>query len=179
MYAPQEQFTFAVVTGVIDDFGLSIADARVIPLDNEQSFSIYTILEQDGQPIEEASRREKVRQRLLAALLAEDTNEVKVSRKAPRQVRMFQTSTRVNFAEDARNQRTVLELVAGDRPGLLAETSQIFRRLSIFIRMAKIVTVGERAEDVFYVTDSSGKPLSNDLQEKIRAALVSAEENKR
>ena len=178
VYAPQEQFTFALVTSVLDEFGLSIEDARIIPLDNDQSLSIYTILESDGEAIEESSRREKIRQRLLSALNTEDSGPVKITRKAPRQVRMFSTSTSVSFAEDSNNSRTVMELISGDRPGLLAETGQVLRDQNIFIRMAKIVTVGERAEDVFYVTDNKGQPLSEAAQEKLRTALVSADENK-
>ncbi len=48
IYSPQELYTFAIATAVFDEFGLSIADARIIPLDNEYSMSMYTILEQDG-----------------------------------------------------------------------------------------------------------------------------------
>jgi [protein-PII] uridylyltransferase len=174
VYAPQLQFTFALVTGVLDEFGVSIFDARVIPLQNDHSLSVYTILEQDGQPIEEESRREKILSRLLKALHAGDDAEVTITRKAPRQVRMFSTSTTVSFAEDRRNNRTVMELVAGDRPGLLAETGQVLREQNIFIRMAKIVTVGERAEDVFYITNDKGEPLTAEQQDSLRTALVSA-----
>lgn len=179
VYAPQEQFTFALVTSVLDEFGLSITDARIISLQNDQSLSIYTILEQDGESIHESNRREKILSRLLTTLRSGEEGSVTITRKAPRQVRMFSTSTRVNFAEDARNNRTVMELIAGDRPGLLAETSQALRELNIFIRMAKIVTVGERAEDVFYITDSNGRPLSAELQEQLRTALVSASDDNR
>ena len=174
IYAPQEQFTFALATSVIDEFGLSIYDARIIPLDNEQSLSIYTVLEQDGQAIGEDTRREKIRQRLIDILQARDSGPLKVTRKAPRQVRMFSTSTQVDFATDEANNRTVMELTAGDSPGLLAETGQVLRNLNIFIRMAKIVTLGERAEDVFYITDDRNQALSEELQHQLREALVSS-----
>jgi UTP:GlnB (protein PII) uridylyltransferase len=40
---------------------------------------------------------------------------------------------------------------------------------------ARIMTIGERAEDVFYVADEHGRPLSNDarlrLEEQLHAAL--------
>jgi [protein-PII] uridylyltransferase len=123
-------------------------------------------------------RRDKARQRLLKTLHESTSDLVKVTRKAPRQVRMFSTATSVSFATDMANHRTVIELVAGDRPGLLAETSQALRDLNIFILMAKIVTVGERAEDVFYVTDKDNQPLSPELLEQLRTALVSDTANK-
>jgi [protein-PII] uridylyltransferase len=73
------------------------------------------------------------------------------------------------------NNRTVMELVSGDRPGLLAATGKILRELNIFIQMAKIVTVGERAEDVFYITDHHQQTVSPELEANLRDALVSAD----
>jgi [protein-PII] uridylyltransferase len=174
IYASQDQYTFALATSVMDEFGLSITDARIIPLENQQSLSIYTTLEQDGQAVSEDNRRTKIRQRLLDILQAGDKSPVKITRKAPRQVRMFSTTTQVEFARDEHNSRTMMQLTASDRPGLLAETGQVLRDLNIYIRMAKIVTVGERAEDVFYITDSQTKPLSDDQQNQLREALVSS-----
>ncbi|MCP3999719.1 MAG: [protein-PII] uridylyltransferase [Gammaproteobacteria bacterium] len=177
VHAPQGQFTFAIATGVLDEFGLSIADARIIPLTNQQSLSIYTILERDGEAVEDINRREKIRSRLLSELKVSDKNPILITRKAPRQVRMFTTSTVVSFAKDQTNNRTVMELTSGDRPGLLAETGQVLRDMNIYIQMAKIVTVGERAEDVFYITDDQGKPLSEEIQNKLCHALVSADQS--
>ncbi|MGI9289725.1 MAG: [protein-PII] uridylyltransferase [Gammaproteobacteria bacterium] len=174
IYAPQDQFTFAMATSVIDEFGLTIYDARIIPLENEQSLSIYTVLEQDGEAINEEGRRNKIRQRLLDTLGDSDKGPVKVTRKAPRQVRMFSIPTQVEFASDKKNSRTVMSLTASDRPGLLAETGQALRDLDIFIFMAKIVTVGERAEDVFYITDNQNLPLSEDMEKQLRENLVSS-----
>ena len=73
---------------------------------------------------------------------------------------MFSTPTQVNFSVDNRNDRTILELVAADRPGLLSEVGKVFRAERVAINGAKIMTVGERAEDVFYITDADGGPLS-------------------
>jgi [protein-PII] uridylyltransferase len=174
IYAPQEQFTFAIATAVLDEFGLSIADARIVPLENNCSLTMFTILEQDGQPIAEESRRDKILQRLAKAIRTADGSPIPVTRKAPRQVRMFATSTQVDFVDDEANQRTVMELTAGDKPGLLAETGQVLRDQNASILMAKIVTVGERAEDVFYIVSSDGAMLKTEQQESLREALRNA-----
>jgi len=177
IYSPQTQFTFAIATSVLDESGLSIMDARIIPLNNNQSLSMYNILEQDGQAISEEIRREKIRQRLAKAISAGEDSPVRITRKVPRQVRMFSTSTSVNFAPDHANNRTVMELTTGDKPGILAETSKVLRGENVFIRMAKIVTVGERAEDVFYITDSLGQMLSSEKQTLLAQHLKDAIDN--
>ena len=87
---------------------------------------------------------------------------------------MFNTSTQVLFSDDQPNNRTVMELTTGDKPGLLAETGTTLLKQNIFIRMAKIVTVGERAEDVFYITDNKEQMLNETQQNNLREALISA-----
>jgi UTP:GlnB (protein PII) uridylyltransferase len=47
----------------------------------------------------------------------------------------------------------------------------------MLIRMAKIVTVGERAEDVFYIINSAREMLTVEQQESLRAALKQAIDN--
>ena len=42
------------------------------------------------------------------------------------------------------------------------------------IQNAKIITVGERAEDVFYIWDECDKPLTEEACESLRTALVDA-----
>jgi [protein-PII] uridylyltransferase len=95
-----------------------------------------------------------------------------VTRRAPRQVRMFSTPTQLTFTDDPARQRTIVELIAGDRPGLLSEIGKVFLAEKIDVATAKIMTIGERAEDVFYVTDASGGLLSEDTRRRLQEQLV-------
>jgi [protein-PII] uridylyltransferase len=70
--------------------------------------------------------------------------------------------------------RLVLELTAGDRPGLLCEVGKVLMAERVELHAAKIMTVGERAEDVFYLTDFDNRPLSNAAAERLRDRLVQA-----
>jgi [protein-PII] uridylyltransferase len=87
---------------------------------------------------------------------------------------MFPIPTVVSFATDEKNNRTVMELVAGDRPGLLSEVGKVLRDKRVMIHTAKIVTLGERAEDVFYVTDRAGAPLGPEFCEDLKRSLTAA-----
>ena len=87
---------------------------------------------------------------------------------------MFSTPTTVNFAADEPNNRTVMEIIAGDHPGLLSEIGQILREYRINIQTAKILTIGERAEDVFFITDNDGNPLDARQCEELEQAITSA-----
>jgi [protein-PII] uridylyltransferase len=75
-----------------------------------------------------------------------------------RQLRHFPIEPEVNVQPDERGQFHSLSITAGDRPGLLYAIARVLGRYDIALRTAKIVTLGERAEDVFVV---SGAALSN------------------
>jgi [protein-PII] uridylyltransferase len=85
---------------------------------------------------------------------------------------MFKTNTSVTFSNNTADGTTVMELVAADRPGLLSKVGQTFLTLQIDIAAAKIVTIGERAEDVFYVRNRDGSVLDAAAQEQLRNELI-------
>src|SRR5262249_57173428 len=97
-----------------------------------------------------------------------------VSRRAPRQVRMFHTPTHIALSVDERNGRSVLELTAGDRPGLLCEGGRVLMHERIELHAAKIMTVGGRAADVFYLTDFDNRPLGAAAAEQLKEHLMRA-----
>lgn len=65
-----------------------------------------------------------------------------------------------------------MELVASDRPGLLSKVGKVFVDERIDIDAAKVMTIGERAEDVFYISTESGAPLDDAAKKSLRAALT-------
>jgi [protein-PII] uridylyltransferase len=73
--------------------------------------------------------------------------------------------------DDARN-LSVLEVASLDRPGLLARIGEVFTEYGVMLQAAKIQTLGERVEDVFFVTDTQRQPIDDpELAEQIQAAI--------
>ncbi len=179
VYAPKELHSFMRSTAVLDELGLTIIDARIVPMTEAQNLDTYRVLESDGSPLAGQRRLGEIRQRLLKILASPDAPPLKVSRRAPRQVRMFSTPVQVSVTNDATNERTVVELVAGDRPGLLLQVAKVLESEQVALQNAKISTVGERAEDVFFVTTADGAPLDDEqsrrLQRQLKQALMEHE----
>jgi len=173
-YTPHRMHSFARTTAVLDQMGLNVVDARLISSANGFSLETYFVLEDSGAVITDAARVREIERGLERALRQPEDAPLTVTRRAPRQVRMFSTPTQVNFSVDSRNRRTILELVAADRPGLLSEVGKVFKAQHVDIHGAKIMTVGERAEDVFYVTDTEGRLLSEEACLQVQSALVRA-----
>jgi len=171
-YTPQTQHSFARTTGLLDQLGLTIVDARITPTADGFSLDVYHVLEDTGVEISDALRTRDIEQHLAHALAKPDDASVTVTRRAPRQVRMFTTPTQITFSDDPVNQRTIVELIAGDRPGLLSQIGKVFLIERVDIYTSKIMTVGERAEDVFYVSGADGKPLSTEARQQLARRLT-------
>jgi [protein-PII] uridylyltransferase len=82
----------------------------------------------------------------------------------------------VLFHDDPANERTVMEVTASDRPGLLSAIAKVMAECHIQLQNAKVSTLGERVEDIFFITDEKGMPLGREekrrcLKEKIIRAL--------
>jgi [protein-PII] uridylyltransferase len=173
-YAPRRLRSFARTTAVLDQMGLNVVDARLITSANGFSLETYVVLEDNGMVIADAARVREIEQGVWRTLRQSEDPQATVTRRAPRQVRMFSTPTQVNFSVDSRNGRTILELIAADRPGLLSEVGKVFRTERVAINGAKIMTVGERAEDVFYITDAEGRLLADEACRRLLDSLVRA-----
>jgi [protein-PII] uridylyltransferase len=176
IYMPRGQHSFARTTAILDRLSLNIVDARITPTTDNFSLDTYFVLEQNGRTIvhpgADPNRIHEIETALRRALGETPHAPVKVARRTPRQVRMFTTRTQVTFDTDARNHRTGLELIAGDRPGLLCAVANVFHEEGIEVLGARIMTVGERAEDVFYITDSHGKPLGEAAGARLQQRLT-------
>ena len=61
---------------------------------------------------------------------------------------------------DSSNRYTVIEVAGLDRIGLLYDLTEALFRLNLNIASAHITTFGERAVDVFYVTDLTGAKIT-------------------
>ena len=172
LFTFREKRTFARATAVLDELGMTIVDARIVPLDNSRGIVTLVFMEQDQRVESDEARINKVRRALTRILTAPSDKVQSVTRTVPRQARMFSTKTTVDFSRSTADDQTVLELRAADRPGLLSTIGQVFIEQGIDIEAAKIVTIGEKAEDVFYVCLESGGALDETQQVELGKALL-------
>ncbi len=156
IHAPLADHLFAATTRALNQMGLTVADARIIQAANGFTFDTYVVLEEDGEPISSSQRIEEILHYLRQHINNKALIGVDISRRPPRQLKHFKTKTEVSFFEDSSNDRTVMELFAADRPGVLSRVGQALMECGVYLRNAKIATIGERVEDVFHITTREG-----------------------
>ncbi len=87
----------------------------------------------------------------------------------------FSVESRVSIDNSLSDELTVIEVSGRDRTGLLFDLSRILSSLGIDIYSAQIATFGEKAVDVFYVTDESRRKITREaMHKKLRESLLEA-----
>jgi [protein-PII] uridylyltransferase len=173
IHAISGRHLFPKVCAELEQLDLSIHDARIYDANDGMSLDTFYVLGSDGQPIaEDGIRLRHIKDHLTGALRnATDLPQLS-RRRTPRQIKSFSTPTETRMSLDHRERVSVLEVSAPDRPGLLARIGRIFMDFDVQLRTAKIQTLGERVEDVFFITDADQQPITDPaLCEAIQAAI--------
>ncbi|ARU89383.1 [protein-PII] uridylyltransferase [Pseudomonas sp. M30-35] len=175
IYAQDQHDFFAVTVAAMAQLNLNIHDARILTSTSQFTLDTYIVLEGDGSSIgDNPARIMQIRQGLIDALINPDDYPNIIQRRVPRQLKHFDFAPRVTIHNDAQRPLTVIELTAPDRPGLLARIGRIFLDFDLSIQNAKIATLGERVEDVFFVTDANNQQLSDpELCMRLQETIVS------
>ena len=153
---------FAIVAAALDQLCLNIQDARLHSNSRGDTFDTFYVLDENQSPFAQDEQRVKsIRHAIIQALKSPGPAIFKVHRRTSRQMRHFTLRTTATISNDLNTGVTVLEVITPDRPGLLAHLGRIFMRFGLRLLGAKIATLGERVEDVFYLEDKHHQPLSD------------------
>jgi [protein-PII] uridylyltransferase len=160
IYIRDQDGLFALTTSLLAQLGLNIVSARIDTTDTGYTLNSYLVLEDDGTAVDDPSRRDEIKGTLREAFCTPQESDSVVSRRIPRRLKHFSTPTRIDFVQDRGNKRTIMKLVADDRPGLLSQVGYAFSACGIRLINAKIATIGAEAEDTFFITDRENRPLT-------------------
>jgi [protein-PII] uridylyltransferase len=151
VYLRDQKDLFARISGYFGRRGLSIVEAKIHTSRHGYALDTFTVHD-PADP--NASYRDAIQlaEFELAKVLAEQPPlEAPVMGRASRHLKHFPLTPEVRIFPDDKGTHHILEIVAGDRPGLLATIAYTLAKANINIVSAKINTLGERAEDVFLI----------------------------
>jgi len=160
--AKSTQNIFAATTTILDQFNLNIQSARIHSTVSGYTMDTFYVLDQDGNTVSlQSETASNLHELLIEEFSLTDNYSDIIKRRIPRQLKYFASATRTSIHNDTSKEYTVLEVISPDRPGFLARIARIFVEYNIYLVSAKITTLGERVEDIFFITDSMGNRLSD------------------
>ena len=173
IYSRDRSYLFAHITECLTLAGLSVHEARIITSKKGHALDTFLVLDHEGKPIQDSDQCTQLQTHIEAALESNETAANFTNHHIPRRLKHFWITPQVHFQKESERGHTVIEVLATDYPGLLANLAQVFADFSISIHNARISTLGERAHDFFYVTDQHQQALTDpELRQQLKNRLI-------
>jgi [protein-PII] uridylyltransferase len=158
VYAPDHPRFLSQIFGACAAANANIMGAQIFT--TADGMALDTVLIQREFPSEddELRRAERIAETIRKTLRGEIRLKDAVAKAQRPQGRLkaFSVEPRVIIDNESSNRFTVIEINGLDRIGLLHDLTESLYRLNLNIASAHITTFGEKAIDVFYVTDLTG-----------------------
>ncbi len=175
VFAPNHARLLSLFAGACAAAGANIAGAHITTTRDGYALDTF-LLNREFKDDEDELRRTKRIGDMIDRLLHGKERLAELLQKKRAGVRGVEAFTVVPevIINNALSERlTVIEVAGRDRPGLLYDLTAALSDLSLDIGSAHITTFGEKAVDVFYVTDLTGKQIVSEArQNSIRERLM-------
>jgi [protein-PII] uridylyltransferase len=174
--AMDHPWLLSIIAGACASAGANIVDAQIYTTTDGRALDTIAITREYDRDEDEGRRATRIGEMIEDVLEGKlRLPEVVARRAAGRgsKARPFVVEPEVTVNNQWSDRYTVIEVSGLDRPGLLYELTTAISKLNLNIASAHVATFGERARDVFYVTDLLGAQISAPTrQAAIRSALL-------
>ncbi|PTQ13372.1 [protein-PII] uridylyltransferase [Sphingomonas oleivorans] len=181
VYTSDHPGLFYRIAGAIHLAGGNIIDARIHTTRDGMALDNLLVQDPFGRPFDDYDRLARLKQGIEDALANRSKLADRLAAKPSARTRAeaFPIEPNILIDNKASNRYTVVEVHARDRPALLHALAHALFQAKVTIYSAHIATYGERAVDVFYLTDLIGdKIVSQSRLRTLERLLLEAAEGK-
>ncbi len=172
--APNHPRLLALFAGACASAGANIVGAHISTTRDGLAVDTFR-LQRVNEEHDERRRADRIGKTIGKLLSGEVRLDQLMAKRRPPEARVeaFTVEPEVIIDNTRSDAVTVIEVAGRDRTGLLYELTNALSDMSLDITSAHITTYGEKAVDVFYVTDLMGKKVTSESRQKaIHARLV-------
>ena len=152
IYVRDQPNLFARICGFFGKLQFNIVESKIYTTRHGYALDTFTVLDPEGTRTHYRDLTSYVEYELTKRLEDPSPTGPIPAGRVSRRLKAFPITPEVAIFPDDKGSQFILELVAGDRPGLLAGIADILARQNVAVHSAKINTLGERAEDVFLIS---------------------------
>ncbi len=163
----------AQITTLIGRHELNILSARIVTSTTRFALDRFRVLDNSGRPVTEESQLRQIRIDLESAL-----NQPKVlppinARQQSRRMKHFNIPVTVEFDNEVTAGLTSVTVTATDIPGALSRIARGFLVCDLSVHAAKVATIGEKIDDVFFISHRESRPGTDPAQlDKLEQVLI-------
>ncbi|NVO14865.1 MAG: [protein-PII] uridylyltransferase [Rhodoplanes sp.] len=161
--APDHPWLLSVIAGACAAAGANIVDAQIYTTTDGLALDTISVSREFERDEDESRRAARITEAIEKGLRGELKLPDVVAKRGPGKgrIRAFRIEPEVSVNNQWSHRYTVVEVSGLDRPGLLYELTTTLSKLNLNITSAHVATFGERAVDVFYVTDLMGARITS------------------
>lgn len=174
IYAPNHARLLALFAGACAAAGANISGAHITTTRDGYALDTFLLARDFATDDDEMRRTKRIGDTIDAVLEGTVRLSALIAKRRPPTLRSaaFCVEPEVVINNALSDRFTVIEVAGRDRTGLLYDLTSTLSDLNLDITSAHITTFGEKAVDVFYVTDLTGKKIeSGDRHKIIRTRL--------
>ncbi|UZE49203.1 [protein-PII] uridylyltransferase [Rhodopseudomonas sp. P2A-2r] len=173
--AVDHPWLLSIIAGACASAGANIVDAQIYTTTDGRALDTIAIRREYDRDDDEGRRATRIGEMIEDVLEGKLRLPETVAKRAASKgkLRPFTVEPEVIVNNQWSERYTVIEVSGLDRPGLLYELTTAISKLNLNIASAHVATFGERARDVFYVTDLLGAQINAPTrQAAIKRALI-------
>ncbi|WP_454652434.1 [protein-PII] uridylyltransferase [Bradyrhizobium liaoningense] len=174
IFAADHPWLLSIIAGACASAGANIVDAQIYTTTDGRALDTISISREYDRDEDEGRRATRIGEMIEDVLEGKLRLPEAVARRTVRsKAKPFVIEPEVTINNQWSDRYTVIEVSGLDRPGLLYELTTAISKLNLNIASAHVATFGERARDVFYVTDLLGAQINAPTrQAAIKSALT-------
>ena len=157
---------FSAIAAALEHLQLNILDAKINTASNGDLLNTYIV-----------NGPERMEEEIVNGISSQLNHLNKIDLSTvyiPRRMTLFKTEPVINYQNSLQRKHTILELYTHDRPGLISTVAQVFIDCKIHLINAKLVTLVDQVEDVFFITTIEHTALNSNRKLQLKKALVDA-----
>ena len=169
VFAPNHPRLLALFAGACAAMGSNIASAQITTTRDGYALDSFVLNREFKDDEDELRRARRISDTIERLLKGEGRLSALLQKRklGQRRIDAFTVEPEVVINNGLSARLTVIEVSGRDRPGLLYDLTSALSDLLLDIGSAHITTFGEKAVDVFYVTDLTGKQITNEARQKM------------
>ena len=164
IYTEDSSQLFTITASLFEQINLSVLDAIIFTAKDHYTLNTFLVSEADGLQLNDEERITELKDKLTQYIKQTTTATSNIEQHIPRAAKHFKFPTRVSFENNEIQKQTMMKVIAYDRPGILTQIGTAMHSCKIKLHKAKVATYGEKAEDIFFITDENEKTVSNKEQ---------------
>ena len=155
IYVRDQKDLFARICSFFERISYSIVEAKIYTTRHGYALDSFQILDPNNKAPQYRDLIGYIEYELKQRLANQTPLEPPMQGRLSRQLKHFPLTPEISIVADERGQYKVMNIIAGDRPGLLSRIARCLVDYQINLYTAKINTLGDRAEDVFLISGAA------------------------